>query len=193
MNRICVFCGSNPGTNPAYVEAAVTVGTLLASRQIGLVYGGGHVGMMGTIADAVLARGGEAIGVIPVALAEKEVEHKGLTRLHVVKSMHERKALMADLADGFIALPGGFGTFEEYCEIITWAQLGFHHKPCGLLNVAGYYNHLLAMIDHGVDQQFIRPVHRQLVIDDTDAERLLERMTTFVPPVIDKWIQRDET
>ncbi|HMV99972.1 MAG TPA: TIGR00730 family Rossman fold protein [Acidobacteriota bacterium] len=193
MNRICVFCGSNPGTNPAYVEAAVTVGTLLASRQIGLVYGGGHVGMMGTIADAVLARGGEAIGVIPVALAEKEVEHKGLTRLHVVKSMHERKALMADLADGFIALPGGFGTFEEYCEIITWAQLGFHHKPCGLLNVAGYYNHLLAMIDHGVDQQFIRPVHRQLVIDDTDAERLLERMTTFVPPVIDKWIKRDET
>ena len=193
MNRICVFCGSNPGTNPAYVEAAVTVGTLLASRQIGLVYGGGHVGMMGTITDAVLARGGEAIGVIPVALAEKEVEHKGLTRLHVVKSMHERKALMADLADGFIALPGGFGTFEEYCEIITWAQLGFHHKPCGLLNVAGYYNHLLAMIDHGVDQQFIRPVHRQLVIDDTDAERLLERMTTFVPPVIDKWIQRDET
>lgn len=193
MNRICVFCGSNPGTNPAYVEAAVTVGTLLASRQIGLVYGGGHVGMMGTIADAVLARGGEVIGVIPIALAEKEVEHKGLTRLHVVKSMHERKALMSDLADGFIALPGGFGTFEEYCEIITWAQLGFHHKPCGLLNVAGYYNHLLAMIDHGVDQQFIRPVHRQLVIDDTDAERLLERMAAFVPPVIDKWIKRDET
>lgn len=193
MKRICVFCGSNPGTNPAYVEAAVTVGTLLASRQIGLVYGGGHVGMMGTIADAVLARGGEVIGVIPIALAEKEVEHKGLTELHVVKSMHERKALMADLADGFIALPGGFGTFEEYCEIITWAQLGFHHKPCGLLNVAGYYNHLLAMIDHGVAQQFIRPVHRQLVIDDTDAEHLLDRMAAFVPPVIDKWIKRDET
>ncbi len=193
MKRICVFCGSNPGTNPAYVEAAMTVGTLLADRGIGLVYGGGHVGMMGTIADAVLARGGEVIGVIPVALAEKEVEHKGLTELHVVKSMHERKALMADLADGFIALPGGFGTFEEYCEIITWAQLGFHHKPCGLLNVAGYYNHLLAMIDHGVDQKFIRPVHRQLVIDDTDAERLLERMAAFVPPVVDKWIKRDET
>ncbi|MBI4752083.1 MAG: TIGR00730 family Rossman fold protein [Acidobacteria bacterium] len=193
MNRICVFCGSNPGTNPAYVEAAVTVGNLLADRGLGLVYGGGHVGMMGTIADAVLARGGEVIGVIPVALAEKEVEHKGLTRLHVVKSMHERKALMADLADGFIALPGGFGTFEEYCEIITWAQLGFHHKPCGLLNVAGYYNHLLAMIDHGVDQKFIRPVHRQLVIDDTDADQLLERMEAFVPPVVDKWIKRDET
>src|SRR3712207_3382260 len=154
MKRICVFCGSNPGANSVYLETAQKVGEFLAQNNIELVYGGGRVGLMGTVADAVLAEGGKVIGIIPDALATREVAHAGLTELHVVSSMHERKAMMADLAEGFIALPGGFGTFEEFCEIITWAQLGIHEKPCGLLNVAGYYNSLESLFDHATSEQF---------------------------------------
>jgi uncharacterized protein (TIGR00730 family) len=192
MKRVCVFCGSSPGVRPEYRAAAEELGSLLAERSIGLVYGGARVGIMGAVADAVLARGGEAVGVIPRALVSKEVAHQGLTELHVVGTMHERKALMADLSDGFVALPGGFGTFEEFCEVLTWSQLGFHPKPCGLLNVADYYAPLLALFDHGVREGFIRPRHRALVLTETDPEALLARMDAFVPPSGDKWIGRDE-
>jgi uncharacterized protein (TIGR00730 family) len=192
MKRVCVFCGSSPGVRPEYRRAAEELGALLAGRGIGLVYGGAKVGIMGAVADAVLAGGGEAIGVIPTALVSKEVAHQGLTQLHVVHTMHERKALMADLSDGFVALPGGFGTFEEFCEVLTWSQLGFHPKPCGLLNVASYYAPLLALFDHGVSEGFIRPQHRALVLTETDPATLLERMDAFVPPSGDKWIGRDE-
>jgi uncharacterized protein (TIGR00730 family) len=192
MKRVCVFCGSSPGVRPEYRAAADALGSLLAERGIGLVYGGARVGIMGAVADAVLAGGGEAIGVIPHALVSKEVAHEGLTALHVVGTMHERKALMADLSDGFVALPGGFGTFEEFCEVLTWSQLGFHPKPCGLLNVADYYAPLLALFDHGVREGFIRPQHRALVLEETDPAALLARMDGFVPPSTDKWIGRDE-
>jgi uncharacterized protein (TIGR00730 family) len=192
MRRVCVFCGSSPGARPEYRAAAAELGRLLAERGTGLVYGGARVGLMGAVADAVLAGGGEAIGVIPHALVSKEVAHGGLTELHVVSTMHQRKALMADLADGFVALPGGFGTFEEFCEVLTWSQLGFHPKPCGLLNVAGYYVPLLALFDHGVDEGFIRPQHRALVIEETDPAALLARMEAFVPPSVGKWIGSEE-
>jgi uncharacterized protein (TIGR00730 family) len=188
MQRICVFCGSSPGARPAYAEAARAVGRTLAERGIGLVYGGGRVGLMGVVADAVLQAGGEAVGVIPDALMRREVGHGALTELHVVASMHERKALMADLSDGFMALPGGFGTFEEFCEVLTWSQLGIHPKPCGLLNTAGYYAPLLAMFDHAVAESFVRPQHRALVLEDTDPGRLLERLGAFVAPPTEKWI-----
>jgi uncharacterized protein (TIGR00730 family) len=150
MKRVCVFCGSSSGSRPEYRTAAEELGTEVVRRKIGLVYGGGNVGLMGVIADAVLKAGGEVMGVIPENLMAKEVGHNGLTKLHVVRSMHERKALMADLSDAFIALPGGFGTLEEFCEIVTWSQLGLHTKPCGILNVQGYYSPLLAMFDHAV-------------------------------------------
>ena len=192
MKRVCVFCGSSPGVRPDYVRAAQELGGLLAGRGIGLVYGGAKVGVMGAVADAVLAAGGEAIGVIPHALVSKEVAHQGLTELHVVDTMHQRKALMADLSDGFVALPGGMGTFEEFCEVLTWSQLGFHPKPCGLLNVADYYAPLLALFDRGVDEGFIRPQHRSLVLTETHPAALLARMEAFVPPRGDKWIGRDE-
>ena len=150
MKRICVFCGSNKGAKPAYIEAAKSLGKVLVKKNIGLIYGGGKVGLMGVIADEVLASGGEVIGVIPQSLVNREVAHQNVTQMHIVNSMHERKALMADLSDGFMALPGGMGTFDEFCEILTWAQLGIHQKPCGILNVENYFTPLLAMFDHAM-------------------------------------------
>ena len=188
MKRICVFCGSNPGLRPDYAAAAMEMARALARQGIGLVYGGGHVGLMGIVADTIMREGGEAIGVIPEALLKREVGHHGLTELHVVRSMHERKQLMADLSDGFIALPGGYGTFEEFCEVITWSQLGIHPKPCALLNVLGFYDPLLAMFDHGVAEGFIHPDHRAMVLEDTDPAALLEKMRAFVPRKVEKWI-----
>lgn len=193
LRRICVFCGSSPGAQPAYSIAARDMGGALAARGIELVYGGGHVGLMGAVADACLAGGGKVIGVIPEALAAKELAHHGLTDLRVVASMHERKAMMADLADGFIAMPGGYGTFEEFCEVLTWAQLGLHPKPCGLLNVANYYDPLLKLFDDAVTQRFVRAEHRGLVLQETDPGRLIEMMAIYDVPHLDKWIDRRET
>jgi uncharacterized protein (TIGR00730 family) len=192
FRRLCVFCGSNVGIRPVYEEAAQRLGRLLVRRGIELVYGGGNVGLMGALADAVLAAGGRAIGVIPGALMAKEVGHRGLTELRVVDTMHERKAVMSDLSDGFIGLPGGFGTFEEFCEVVTWSQLGLQSKPCGLLNVAGYYDSLLGLFDHAVDEGFLRKENRRLVLDDKDAERLLAKMAQFRPVGVEKWIDRDK-
>jgi len=181
MKRICVFCGSNAGARSEYAEAARALATVLAERKLGIVYGGGNVGLMGVLADAALARGGEVIGVIPQKLVDKEVAHRGVTELLIVETMHERKALMNDLSDAFLALPGGFGTLDEFFEVLTWAQLGFHGKPCALLNVAGYYDGMLAMLDHAVTERFLRPAHRELVIADTDPLRLLQRLSAFAP------------
>lgn len=174
--RICVFCGSSNGARPEYVVAAEKFGQALARAGHGLVYGGGRVGLMGYLAEAVLAQGGEVVGVIPRALAEKEIAHLGLTRLEVTESMHSRKALMADLADGFVLLPGGFGSWDEFCEIVTWAQLGIHRKPCGILNVAGYYDSLLKMTGVAVEQGFLRPAHREMIVVEESAEALLTRL-----------------
>lgn len=193
LQRVCVFCGSNAGTRPAYVEAAQELGHVLIERGIDLVYGGGHVGLMGALADACLAQGGRVTGVMPKALVEKEIAHRGLTDLRVVASMHERKALMADLADAFIALPGGYGTWEEFCEVLTWSQLGLHRKACALLNVNGYYDPLLAMADRAQEEGFLRDVHRNLVLTDTDPGRLIDRLNNHVVPVVDKWIDRSAT
>jgi uncharacterized protein (TIGR00730 family) len=193
MKRICVFCGSNNGLNGIFLETAEKVGTFLAANNIELVYGGGRVGLMGKIADTVLAGGGKVIGVIPESLAVKEVAHQSLTELHVVDSMHERKALMAEFADGFIALPGGFGTFEEFCEIVTWAQLGIHRKPCALLNVEGFYDNLIAMIRHSAAQNFIRAEHRELVLIENDIEKLYALMINYRPPFIEKWLDKKST
>lgn len=193
MKRLCVFCGSSTGVNPAYAQAATAMGTLLASRGIGLVYGGGNVGLMGMVADAALAAGGEVIGVIPQALADREVAHHGVTDLRVVDSMHTRKAMMADLADGFIAMPGGVGTFEEFFEAVTWTQLGVHRKPCGLLNVAGFYTPLAVFIDQAVSEGFIKPVHRAVIVVDDDPARLLDSLSAIELPDVPKWINRSET
>lgn len=193
MQRLCVFCGSSVGRRAAYVEAARRVGALLASRGIGLVYGGGNVGLMGELADAVLSARGEVVGVIPDALVARELAHRGVTDLRIVTSMHERKALMADLSDAFLALPGGFGTFEEFCEAVTWTQLGLHAKPCGLLNVEGYYDPLLALFDSGVRERFIREENRAIVLSDRDPERLLDALMVARPSMVPKWIRRDET
>jgi uncharacterized protein (TIGR00730 family) len=193
MTRLCVFCGSSIGNKAEYSEAAVSLGGLLASRHIGLVYGGGNVGLMGVIADAVLAAGGEVIGVIPHALAGREIEHQRLTQLHVVDSMHARKAMMADLSDAFIAMPGGVGTFEEFFEAVTWTQLGLHRKPCGLLNVAAFYSPLAAFIDQAVSEGFIKPVHRASIVVDDNAERLLDTLAQIQLPDVPKWLRREET
>lgn len=179
MKSICVFCGSRLGSKPIYRETAQSVGQLIAQQQLRLVYGGGNIGLMGVVADAVLEYGGEVVGVIPGHLQEKEVGHAGLTELHVVSTMHERKALMANLSDAFIALPGGFGTFEEFCEILTWAQLDLHRKPCGLLNVDGFYDPLLTLFDRAVDDGFLRPEYRSMVLTATDADELLMRMRAY--------------
>jgi len=187
MKRICVFCGSNAGARSEYAEAARALATVLAERKLGIVYGGGNVGLMGVLADAALARGGEVIGVIPQKLVDKEVAHRGVTELRIVETMHERKALMNDLSDAFLALPGGFGTLDEFFEVLTWSQLGFHGKPCALLNVAGYYDGMLAMLDHAVTERFLRPAHRELVIADTDPLRLLQRLSAFAPAPKGKW------
>ncbi len=192
MRRVCVFCGSNHGARPGYTSAARALAAALVRRGVGLVYGGGGVGLMGVLADSVLAAGGEVIGVIPEALVAKEVAHKNLSDLRVVSSMHERKALMAELADAFIALPGGYGTLEEFCEVITWAQLGLHRKPCGLLNVDRFFDPLLAFFDHAVAEAFVRPAHRALVMEARDPERLLDALASFRPPELEKWIDRDE-
>jgi len=190
MQKICVFCGSSSGARPEYVQMAETLGRALARRNLALVYGGAKVGLMGRVAQAVLAEGGDAIGVIPQSLYEMEVAFDELPTLHVVSSMHERKALMTELADGFIALPGGMGTFEELFEVLTWAQLGMHHKPCALLNVAGYYDQLIAFLEHALAEQFIKTEHRDLVLVAECAEVLLDAFATYQPPHIDKaaWI-----
>jgi uncharacterized protein (TIGR00730 family) len=190
LARVCVFCGSSPGAHPIYVQAARHLGRILARRGLALVYGGARVGTMGQLAQAALDANGHVIGVIPRALVEREVAHTGLPDLRVVDSMHERKALMADLSDAFIALPGGLGTIEEFFEVLCWSQLGLHTKPCGLLNVDGYYDQLSAFLDHTVDQQFVRPSHRDLVLVEQDAENLLHAFSQYRAPHADKaaWI-----
>jgi hypothetical protein len=193
MKRVCVFCGSSKGARPEYEIAARAMGQALVKRGIGLVYGGGYVGLMGVIADTVMKAGGEAIGVIPKALFEKEVGHRGITELRIVGSMHERKALMADLSDAFVAMPGGYGTFEEFCEVLTWAQLGFHRKPCGLLNVGNYYAPLLTLFDQAVSERFVKIEHRSLILKETDPERMLDILESYTPPMLDKWIDREQT
>lgn len=190
IESLCVFCGSSPGRHPAYRAAAQAVGTLLAQRRLTLVYGGGNVGLMGVVADACLAAGGRVIGVIPRALAELEVAHNGLTEMHVVTSMHERKARMADLADAFLALPGGFGTWDEFCEALTWSQLALQSKACAVLNVEGYYDAFLALADRAEQDGFLRPEHRQLLLADTDPTRLLDRLQACQVPVLEKWVDR---
>ena len=193
MRRICVYCGSNPGRLPAYLEAARALGHELVRRGLGLVYGGSSVGLMGAVADAVLELDGEVIGVIPRSLARREVAHPSLPQLDVVDSMHERKARMAGLSDGFIALPGGWGTLEEWFEMLTWAQLGMHAKPCGLLNVAGYYDHLDAFLHHAMDQQFVRAEYRPMVMIENRPEHLLDRFAAYRAPRVAKWIGAAET
>jgi len=193
MPRICVFCGSSAGSRPEYLEAAAQVGAQLARKGVGLVYGGSNVGLMNAVAEAVLAGGGEVIGVIPEALVAKEVAHTGLADLRVVGSMHERKALMADLSDAFLALPGGFGTMEEFIEAVTWSQLGLHRKACGLLNVCGFYDSLLALLDHAVEERFLRPENRALVLAGAEAEPLIEKLLTTQPAYVEKWVSRLKT
>lgn len=190
--RLCVFCGSSSGTNPAYEAAAKGLGTALGRAGIGLVYGGASVGLMGAVADAALAAGGSVTGIIPKSLADKELAHRGLTDLRVVGSMHERKAMMADLSDGFIALPGGIGTFEELFEAWTWAQLGYHRKPCALLNAAGFYDSLTAFLDSVVAAGFVKPIHRDMLIVESEVDRLIAAIRAYEPPAVDKWIKRGE-
>jgi uncharacterized protein (TIGR00730 family) len=192
MRRVCVFCGSSHGVRPAYSDAARSLGQALVARGLGLVYGGGKVGLMGVVADAVLAAGGDVVGVIPHALMAREIGHAGLTTMHVVDSMHERKALMADVADAFIALPGGVGTFEELFEAITWTQLGLHAKPCGLLNVDGFYDDLLRFLDHAWVEGFIKPETRAIVKASADARELLDLLDGAVMPAVPRWITRAE-
>ena len=192
MEKICVYCGSSPGKNPAYSHAAKSLAKAMCERGIGLVYGGAAIGVMGAIADAVLEAGGEAIGIIPKSLAVKEVAHDNLSELHVVASMHERKAMMAELADGFIALPGGWGTLEEIFEILTWAQLGFHHKPCGLLNIEGYYDGLIDFLDNSFEQQFVNELCRPMLMTAHDPVALLDQFATYRAPKVRKWVGEDE-
>lgn len=193
MNSICVYCGSSFGNETAFAAAARQLAKAMNERSISLVYGGASVGIMGEIADAILAGGGRAIGVIPQALADKEVAHSDLTELHIVSSMHERKALMAEKSDGFVALPGGFGTLEELFEVLTWSQLGFHQKPVALLNVANYYDGLLKFLDQATHAQFVKPAHRNLLIASETADGVLNHMLDFKPSVSTKWIGDGET
>jgi uncharacterized protein (TIGR00730 family) len=193
VKRVCVFCGSSVGTNAAYQDVARVLGGTLVRRGLGLVFGGGSVGLMGVLATAMLQAGGEVIGVIPRALMAKEIAHAGVTDIRVVASMHERKALMAELGDAFLALPGGYGTLEEFCEVLTWAQLGLHRKPCGLLNVNGYYNLLSAQLDHFVTEGFLSPLNRSLVLEDHDPERLLDLLAGFRSPIAQQWMDPSET
>ena len=194
MRRICVFCGSSPGARPAYAEAAAEMGRLLAEEGVGAVYGGGQVGLMGVLADAVLEAGGEIVGVIPQALVDREIGHPGVADMRVVGSMHERKALMADLADAFVALPGGLGTLEELFEVYTWAQLGLHRKPCGLLDVDDYYAGIATFLSHAVEERFLPEQHRAMLIVERDPRELLRRIRAWEPSTIQpKWIDREET
>ena len=189
MKNICVYCGSSAGRLPEYAQAARALAAAMVQRNLGLVYGGASVGLMGQVADAVLQLGGRVVGVIPEALARREVAHHGLTELHITQSMHQRKTLMAELSDGFVALPGGIGTFEEIFEIWTWSQLGIHAKPCGLLNVAGYYDALTRFLDHATHEQFLRPAHRSLLIVEPEPGALLDRFAGYAPPGLQKWLE----
>jgi uncharacterized protein (TIGR00730 family) len=193
MKQICVFCGSSMGASSQYKEGAQKLGRTLAQSNISLVYGGASVGIMGVIAESVLESGGEVIGVIPKTLQEREIAHPSLSELHVVNSMHERKALMSDLADGFIALPGGPGTLEEFFEVFTWAQLGEHGKPCGLLNINNYYAPLMSLFDHMTEQQFLHEEYRSMVITESESEELLKKFSNYEPPKVTKWIDKSET
>ena len=193
MKRVCVYCGSSTGNQSVYREAAEAMGSTLAAKGIGLVYGGGNVGLMGLVADAALAGGGEVIGVIPQSLADREIAHAGVTDLRIVDSMHTRKALMADLSDAFIAMPGGFGTFEEFFEAVTWTQLGVHRKPCGLLNAGGFYTPLAVFIDQAVTEGFIKPIHRASIVVDDNPGRLLDTLARIELPDVPKWIRKEET
>jgi len=193
MKSVCVYCGSSPGKSARYREAARELGHEMVARGLDLVYGGAGIGVMGAVADAVLERGGAVTGVIPYSLSTKEVAHDGLTELIVVSSMHERKAKMADLADAFVALPGGWGTCEEIFEMLTWAQLGFHEKPCGLLNVAGYYDSLFAFLEHAVVERFVREEYRPMMIMEDDPAALLDRFALYRAPQVRKWLGPEET
>ena len=189
--KICVFCGSSVGARPAYAAAAKELGELMAQRGIGLVFGGGCIGLMGTIADAVLNNGGEAIGVIPDGLMQREIGHRGVTKLHVVETMHQRKALMADLSDAFIAMPGGYGTLEEFAEIVTWSQLGIQIKPCALLNIDGYWDGLLNFVDHAVNEDFVRQENRDLIVVGATPVEVLDKIQSWRPPAhVEKWLDR---
>jgi uncharacterized protein (TIGR00730 family) len=192
IRRVCIFCGSNRGRDARYAAAARSLAAVLVAQKIGVVYGGGAVGLMGDLADAVIEAGGEIVGVIPSALWDREIGHRGLTKMHVVDTMHQRKALMADLADAFIALPGGLGTYEEIFEVWTWAQLGLHQKPCGFVDAAGFYSSLFAFLDSAVKAGFIRPEHRAMAIVDDDPARLLEKLREYAPPGVEKWIRHGE-
>jgi uncharacterized protein (TIGR00730 family) len=188
--RLCIFCGSSRGARPEYAEATVELARLLAERGIGIVYGGASVGLMGLLADTAMEAGGEVVGVIPNALERKEIARHGLTELHIVDSMHERKALMAELSDAFIALPGGSGTLEELFEVFTWSQLGLHRKACALLNVAGYYDGLATFLDHAVEERFLRAEHRAMLLCERTPASVLDALERFEPPLVDKWIDR---
>lgn len=192
MKSICVFCGSNDGERPGYSKAAAGLGSAIARRGLTLVYGGAHVGLMGTLADAALAEGGSVVGVMPLALVEKEIAHQGLTDFHEAGSMHERKQIMADLADGFVALPGGAGTLEEIFEVWTWGQLGHHGKPVAFLNIENYFDRLLAFLDHQTQERFMRQAHRDMLIVETDPDLVLDRCATYEAPKVGKWIGEDE-
>ena len=194
VERVCVFCGASPGARPGYAEATREVARLLAAEGIGVVYGGGGVGLMGTLADAVIAEGGHLTGVIPRALVEREIAHRDVMDMRVVGSMHERKALMAELSDAFVALPGGIGTLEELFEVYTWAQLGLHEKPCALLNVEGYYDGIADFLAQAVAERFLREETRDLLMVESDPAALIERLRSFEPAaVVPKWIDREET
>lgn len=193
LRSLCVFCGSSTGNDPAFCQAAQALGDALVHQQITLVYGGGNIGLMGVIADRVMQGGGRAIGVIPRQLQEKELAHHGITDLHVVGSMHQRKARMAELAEAFVAMPGGYGTIEEFAEVLTWSQLGLHTKPMGLLNVSGYFNHFLRFLDHAVDVRLLQLEHRRLVLESDHVDHLLEQMHDWQAPSLPKWIESEAT
>ena len=192
MKQVCIFCGSYKGSQPIYMTAAHDMGKGLAQRDLGLVYGGGRVGLMGAVADGTLAGGGKVIGIIPQSLVDRELAHTGLSELRVVGSMHTRKAIMAEIADAFIAMPGGFGTLDELFEIITWAQLGFHHKPIALLNVGGYFDPMLTFIEHMATEGFIKPEHRNAMLVKNTVDDLLDTLLTYQPPALEKWIKKPE-
>jgi len=192
IRKICVYCGSSPGDKAAYAQVAKELAKELCDRGITLVFGGGAVGIMGVVSDAVIERGGDVIGVIPKSLAIKEVAHENLTEMHVVPSMHERKAMMAELSDGFIALPGGWGTLEEIFEMLTWAQLGFHEKPCGLLNVEGYYDNLIAFLENSFTRKFVKKLYRPLLMTSNQPAELLDQFAVYQAPKVRKWVSEDE-
>ncbi len=193
MKRICVFCGSSVGKNKNYISAAQNLGAALNKRGLGLVYGGASIGLMGVIANTVIDGGGEVIGVMPEALAKREITHQNITELHIVKSMHERKALMSELSDGFIALPGGLGTFEEFFEVLTWAQLGIHKKPCGILNINGYYDNLFLFLNHTVSERLLKKEYYDMILEDKSPTKLLDKFKTYKPPTVKKWIDLKNT